>query len=161
MAAAAEAEDDDQSEADYVDHADEVRSIASVHSTFREGGSGEVPRDGRTLHLVLPFVPGIASAKNPEEAYIRSLIASTKTYVQDVFTQLTHKIPKAISYSMIDECKKRVEARISKSLCGMTEVELQSLLGKDPQVIEEVFALKAELGQVKERLDQILECTQA
>ena len=150
------AQDDEQSEADYADHADEVRSIASVHSSFKE--NPQDLSDGRTLHLVLPFVPGITSTKNPEEVYIKSLIGSTKTYVNDVFTQLTYKIPKAIAFSMIDECKKRVEAKISKRICSMTEVELQSLLGKDPAVVEEVFNLKAELGQVKERLDTILEC---
>ncbi len=48
-----------------------------------------------------------------------------------------------------------------KTIVRIFSFNTQSLLGQDPQVIEEVFALKAELGQVKERLDQILQFTQA
>jgi len=44
---------------------------------------------------------------------------------------------------------------------GKTEQELQGLLGKDPQTVDQVLGLKAELGHVKERLDSILECTAA
>ncbi|UPQ99218.1 PH domain-containing protein [Chloropicon primus] len=148
-----EGDDGSCEEGDYEDHKDEVRSIASVHSSFQDTDSLS---DGRTLHLVLPFVPGITSTKNPEEAYIKSLISSTKTYVNDIFTQLTHKIPKAVSFSIIDECKKRMEAKISENLCGKTEAELQGLIGKDPAVVEQVIGLKAELGHVKEQLDVIL-----
>jgi hypothetical protein len=149
-------EEKQASESDYAEHADDVRSIASVHSSFKDASSFQ---DGRTLHLVLPFVPGITSVKNPEDEYIKSLIASTKTYVNDIFTQLTCKIPKAVSYSMIDECKKRAEGKISKMICSMSEAELQALLGKDPSVVEEVMNMKAELGQVKGQLDTLLECT--
>ena len=154
----ADDEDEELSPNDQDDHRDEVRSIASVHSSFQDpNGFG----DGRTLHLVVPFVPGIAHSANPEEAYLKSLISSTKTYVNDIFTQLMHKIPKAVCFSVVDECKKRVEHEISEHLCGKTEQELQGLLGKDPQTVDQVLGLKAELGHVKERLDSILECTAA
>jgi len=150
-----EEEEEEREVAASDDNADEVRSIASVHSSFAETESFA---DGRTLHLVLPFVPGITSCENPEEAYLCSLTSATKTYVNDIFTQLTHKIPKAVSFAMIDECKKRVEAKVSERICDFPEPDLQKLLGKDPAVAEEVIGLKAELGHIKSQLDSIIEC---
>mmetsp|Transcript_11578 Transcript_11578/g.29475 ORF Transcript_11578/g.29475 Transcript_11578/m.29475 type:complete len:623 (+) Transcript_11578:153-2021(+) len=135
---------------------DDMKSIRSIQSTFKDQASFE---DGRTLHLVIPFVPEMGSVQNAEDSYLESLVSATRAYVDNIFKQLLAKIPKAISFTLIDECKRSIEAKISEVICKMNETDLQVLLGKDPAVVEHVAMIKEELEQVKEEIDSLLTIT--
>jgi hypothetical protein len=93
------------------------------------------------------------------EAHLRRVSGTVSAYVASVCDSLKRSVPKAVVHCQVLQAKKSLLAPLYQQVGGVSEEQLEQLLGEDPEAVHERAACTQRLTMLRKARDEITAAT--